>query len=260
MFTEDLNQILAFISEAKRTAYRERKSIDWNQTQVDIATYLDNVAGDNWRSTFIPLLEGVMTDTAKQMALSFGSQFDIQNIAALQWFDDYTLVFAQDIVETTKKGVADMTQQAMLEGWTNKQLEDRMALMFTQWRDGSTNSDEWDWYDARMPTYRREMIARTETMRASNYGSFNIMATTGTQKKEWLATADSRTRNSHMQAWSDYGGKARAIPVNQPFLVNGMHMMYPGDPAGGGEGINCRCTFIPSMDSSMENTIPFMDN
>jgi len=110
-----------------------------------------------------------------------------------------------------------------------------------------------------MPSYRRETIARTEVMRAANYGGFNLMADAGIQKKERLATGDARTRDSHMQAWSDYSGSKGAILISQPFKVNGMSMMYPGDPAGGSEGINCRCTFIPFMDSSEQNTIPFND-
>lgn len=260
MFNEDLNQCLAFLTEAKTRALHERKSIDWDQAHIDIATYLDNVSNDAWRSEFIPLLEGVMTDTASQLALSFGSRFNVQNIGALQWFDEYTLTFAQEITGTTKVGLGNLMQQAKMDGWSIKQMQDNMELMFKQWRDGSTDPDEWDWYDERMPNYRREMIARTESMRASNYGAFNIMRDTGSAKKEWLATADDRTRDTHMQAWSDYG-EGKGIPIDQPFIVGGEHMMFPGDPdADPSESINCRCTFVPDADSSELNDIPLYED
>lgn len=223
---------------------------------MDILTYMDNVSGDNWRTTFTPLISGVMQETAGQLAASFGSRFNVQNVDSLQWFDEYTLTFAQDITETTKDGLSDLIQQAQAEGWTTSKIQDRMELMFKQWRDGSTDTDEWDWYDERMPSYRREMIARTETMRASNYGSLNLMRDAGVQRKEWLATADNRTRDSHMQAWNDYG-EGRGIALDQPFDVGGQHLMYPGDPNGDpSETVNCRCTEIPTMDSSEDNVIP----
>jgi len=253
MFNADLDQCLAFITEHKAQALKQRKSIDWEGMHVDILTYMDNVSQDTWRETFIPLLEGVMTDTAEQLALSFGSRFDVQNIGSLQWFDEYTMTFATDIVDTTKTGLSDLLQQAQYEGWTISQMQDRMELMFQQWRDGSTDSEEWDWYDERMPNYRREMIARTETMRASNYGSANIMAEAGVERKEWLATNDNRTRETHLTAWDTYSGDG-AILMNDAFDVGGESLMYPGDPDGDpSETINCRCTLIPHLDSSLEN-------
>lgn len=256
LFQNQLDQCLAFITEEKQGMFRERKSFDWDQLTVNIATYLDNVGQDEWRTAFVPLLEGVMQDTSGQLAASFGAAFNVQNIGSLQWFDEYTFTFAQDINTTTKTSLADLCQQGKFEGWTTKQLQDNMLLMFEQWRKGSTDPDEWDWYDQRMPAYRREMIARTETMRATNYGGYKILSETGTGRKEWLATSDARTRPSHMSAWADYSGD-KAIPMNQPFNVNGSHLMYPGDPKGDpSETINCRCTLIPYIDSAFQNTVP----
>lgn len=197
-----------------------------------------------------------MVDTAKQLVISFGAQFDIQNIPALQWFDEYTLTFAQEISKTTKDGMAALLQQGRAEGWSIEVMQDRMELMFKQWRDGTTDKQEWDWYDARMPNYRRETIARTESMRAVNYGSLHIIQEAGVEKKEWLATGDKRTRPSHMDAWAQYSGAKGAIPVMQAFQVGGQSMQYAGDPAGGSEGINCRCTVIPYFDKAAFDNKP----
>lgn len=255
-FQSDLDNMLALLTEEKKRSKARKSNFDWNAYELDIYNYLNTVGKENWRETFVPLLEGVMTEQAEQMIASFGLQFDVPNIAALQWFDSYTLQFAQEINETTKRGVGDLIQQAKYEGWGVTQMQDKLGLMFEQWRTGSTDPEEWDWYDERMPQHRLETIARTESMRASNYGSHNLLDEWGVKQKEWLATNDKRLRDTHYEAWLNYGGKDKAIPMNQPFIVGGQNLMYPGDPAGGSEGINCRCTLIPSIASSLENTPP----
>lgn len=61
--------------------------------------------------------------------------------------------------------------------------------------------------------------------------------------KCWVATNDNRTRDWHAQAWSDYGSKENAIPIDDPFIVNGEEMMYPGDKAASPSNVyNCRCS------------------
>lgn len=62
--------------------------------------------------------------------------------------------------------------------------------------------------------------------------------------KVWLTVNDSRTREWHSQAGYDYGSNDKSIPIDEPFIVNGEEMMYPGDESGGAspENIyNCRC-------------------
>ena len=80
--------------------------------------------------------------------------------------------------------------------------------------------------------------ARTMVTGAENAGrldSYNNLAEQGVvQKKEWIATPDDRTRESHIAV----DGEERDI--DKPFS-NGL--MYPGDPSGApAEVWNCRCT------------------
>jgi len=147
-------------------------------------------------------------------------------------------------------------QQGMYDGWSIPTLQDHIGEMFDQWMQGGDTSEDWDWYDARMPAYRLEMIARTETMRASNYGNLNLMSDWGIEKKEWLATADQRTRDTHLAAWDEYSGDG-AIPIDEAFIVGGAHLDYPGDPSGPPEEtINCRCTTLPVVEGGEENLSP----
>lgn len=61
--------------------------------------------------------------------------------------------------------------------------------------------------------------------------------------KCWIATNDLRTRDWHMDAWDDYGDKSKAIPLDEPFIVNGEEMMYPGDKSASPSNVyNCRCS------------------
>lgn len=82
---------------------------------------------------------------------------------------------------------------------------------------------------------RSVVIARTEVIGASNAGSQQAAQQTGLDlQKEWIATRDERTRNSH----EDLDGEVRDL--NEPYS-NGL--MYPGDPVGSAEDvIQCRCT------------------
>ena len=69
---------------------------------------------------------------------------------------------------------------------------------------------------------------QSATLTATNYGSDVVAG------QEWIATADSRTRESHVEL------DGEVVGINEPFS-NGLD--YPGDPAGdAAETINCRCT------------------
>jgi hypothetical protein len=84
---------------------------------------------------------------------------------------------------------------------------------------------------------RSLVIARTESTTAANYG-INMGAESSDYEVEkfWINTKDKRTRFSHLVMTQD------AIAINQPFIVGGVPMMYPGDPsAPAAEVVNCRC-------------------
>lgn len=88
------------------------------------------------------------------------------------------------------------------------------------------------------PVQRAEVIARTETHTAANYAqreAVRAIDLPGVQK-EWLAVEDARTRESHAQA------DGQVVGMDEPFVVGGAHLMFPGDPDGPAEEIiNCRC-------------------
>lgn len=242
--------LLANINEIAGKARRAKASIQWQQVVSDLAAFYQKqeVA---WREAYAPLMSALITDQGHQWNASLGTSFAVPNIYGADWFNGYTLTFAQQVNETTLTTLGDMFAQAQLEGWTVQQMQNRMNQLFNQWMTGDETSSDWEWYAQRLPPWRTEMIARTETLRSSNYGSFNLFQEWGVKKKEWLATFDDRTRKSHVDAGINYGrgGRPGAIPMEQPFMVNGNPMMCPGDiSAPASETVNCRCTILPVLE------------
>lgn len=93
---------------------------------------------------------------------------------------------------------------------------------------------------------RAAVIARTESIGALNGGRADgqtqIAAQLGgTWEKMWVATFDTRTRDSHRKA------EGQRVPITGLFSVGdgGALMAYPGDPGGPPEEvIQCRCTTV----------------
>lgn len=83
--------------------------------------------------------------------------------------------------------------------------------------------------------YRAQMIARTEVHSAAQFGGLTAAKESKVvREKEWIPVKDDRTRDAHSNVAS--------VPINQPFLVDGEELQYPGDPSGSPANIiNCRC-------------------
>jgi len=93
---------------------------------------------------------------------------------------------------------------------------------------------------------RAETIARTEIVRASNFATEEAFLQAGVTEKEWLATQDDRTRDSHAEM------DGQKVPVGEDFVSpDGYSAQYPGDFGVAEEDINCRCSIV-SVDSAPE--------
>ncbi len=98
---------------------------------------------------------------------------------------------------------------------------------------------------------RAEVIARTEVTYVANVAAEQsaeeLAKSVGIDlKKIWIHTRDSRTRDSHRSV------STKPINSNEKFMVGGVGMMRPGDPAGGAsQTINCRCSvaYLPADDT-----------
>ena len=100
-------------------------------------------------------------------------------------------------------------------------------------------------------------IARTETVKASNFGALEGAIQSGVPfVKEWNSVLDSRTRGLHSSA------DGRQAKENEPFKIGSDRLLHPADTSLGASArnvINCRCVidFVPldEYDSSKDTAI-----
>lgn len=106
-------------------------------------------------------------------------------------------------------------------------------------------------YASRQLTYRAQMVARTETMRAVHEASeeaFRQAIDAGDidakkLKREWVTARDERVRGSH----KSMNGQIR--DMDKPFVSgDGYSLRYPGDyNAPASEVIHCRCVVVTTF-------------
>lgn len=93
---------------------------------------------------------------------------------------------------------------------------------------------------------RATLIARTEATGAGNFGALQALTIEGVLTKKWMATEDTRTRETHRAA------DDQQVAIAQPFVVGASLLQFPGDPtAPVGEVANCRCTIIGGEDEAV---------
>lgn len=244
-FEADKRAILALVGDMKAKALQRKATINWTEMLDDVKAYLDGKGADGWRTTFVPLLEGLVEDSGDYWAAQTGLAFNVRNLLGEAWFADYTLKFAQPINQTTSDTIQTVLAQGQAEGWSTQTMQKNLETLFRQYMDGDLSAEDFKWFSDRMPPHRAELIARTETTRIQNTGSFNLFKSWDVKKKEWLATGDERTRDSHK------GASGQVKPIDEPFDVGDSKMMHPGDMSLGApvsEIADCRCSTLPVMD------------
>lgn len=153
------------------------------------------------------------------------------------WMIDHIATRITGISETTRVAIRNLIIEALKEGTDSvrvaKQIQKDWAFSYE----------------------RATRIVQTEITAAQNAASFyalDMFADTGTITKNWLATNDKRTRDSHMTAHYTQ----RDIEYNKPFIVGGAELMYPGDTSLGAparEIVRCRCTVTYRRGTSVDN-------
>jgi uncharacterized protein with gpF-like domain len=94
---------------------------------------------------------------------------------------------------------------------------------------------------------RAVSIATVETQNAAETSkeaeAQQLSGTSQQVTKTWVSQGDSKVRDSHLSA------DGQVVQINQPFIVQGESLQYPGDPSGSPSVIiNCRCSSVPNRD------------
>ena len=141
--------------------------------------------------------------------------------------------------------------QAAAEGWSIPTTQGHLHEVFQQWMAGDLTPEEFEWFDDRLPSWRTEMIARTETIRASNYGTVGTFNALGVLYKEWIVTDDDR-----LCPWCA-SMEGTIIKTNDYFFQQGSQLTVDVDGSPRALQLNyedvtgpplhpfCRCSLVP---------------
>lgn len=132
---------------------------------------------------------------------------------------------SKDMTWNTKKITRQITQ-GIIQGESLDKISKRLATV-----TASQNMNS-------MKTHARTLM--TGAQNAGRLNSYENAQKLGIEvEKEWMATLDSHTRDSHASL------DGEIVPIDKPFS-NGL--MYPGDPDGDpAEVYNCRCTMVSDI-------------
>lgn len=96
--------------------------------------------------------------------------------------------------------------------------------------------------------YRAERLVRSSYNTASNHAHLEAVLEAGFPNKRWLTSRDARVRRPIKSSHYDHASaEGQTVPVEEPFIVSGEPLLYPGDSSRGasiGNCANCKCTII----------------
>lgn len=220
------SQVNQFIT-AKRNGASDMQALD-KVTAFDLwvtlkPLYLD--AGINYGAKTLTYIKRQKA----RMPIGF-NELMIQLIE--NYFEIELLNNVEDITQTTR----DLIRNIMIEAYP-------LGLSF----DEIVKQMEVPGFTAK----RARLIARTETVTASNTGGMLAAKTTGlNMNKVWISAQDNRTRRVPRDKFDHLHMNGVTIAAEDKFNVTGELMEFPGDRksgAGAGNICNCRCThgYIP---------------
>lgn len=177
----------------------------------------------------------------RETGISFGL-YNAQAVAQLvlddpQLLPEWKIDEEKDYTWNYKK-VNNIVKQGIIQGEGVQQITDRLC------RDLCTMNEN-----------KMKMFARTALTEAQSAGRQQQMQDAHDMgievKKQWLATLDGRTRDSHRYL------DGKEVPFDKPFKSEFGDIMFPGDlTADAADVFNCRCTIVtiyPKYDTGRED-------
>lgn len=173
----------------------------------------------------LPFISEYVKSSGQQaMALVAPAEtFDEKTERITQYIKDRAKLFGKETTATTLEKVSKRLAEGIASDAGITELADAVNEVFDQF-----------------PASRSLMIARTEATSANNLGFTEAYKQSGVANaKEWIATADSRTRDSHIAV------DGEIVKLDERF---GNGLQYPGDGnADPSETVNCRCVLGPAF-------------
>lgn len=181
-----------------------------------------------WADYYLKQMPEIFSNASEDYAQRWGLFFSLSGYdeRAMEFLEKRSQKFATLVENTTYKKLKDSLIKGFIAGEGErdlaKRVEDIMTLSKRQ---------------------RAGTIARTEIFGVVNRSHHMTLVENGIERKEWLTARDERVRPAHLDA------DGQVVETNQPFVVGGEHLMYPGDPNGSpGNTVNCRCLSLPYIE------------
>lgn len=172
----------------------------------------------------LPFIQEFVQEAGDQamQTINPAEQFEITE-RVQKYIKERAKAMAKQVNDTTLEKLSRTLAEGLEAGEGIAKLTDRVNSVYEEY-----------------PTYRAEMIARTEATAANNRGFIESYDQSGVANaKEWIATNDANTRDSHASADGEIVGL-------EDSFSNGLE--YPGDPSGDpSETVNCRCVLAPAF-------------
>jgi len=204
-----------------------------NLSPAEIEALAAMLAAEGLRGVITPVVETVVFEFGEDAAREIDPDASFtRSPAVTQFLAERGGERIDTINETTRDALRGALIAGVEAGEGIPGIRERVQLVFAEGRRS-----------------RATLIARTETVGASNFGAFDGYRQTGVPEKEWLGTPDGRSRESHTSVGLD--GQRRLI--NQDFVApSGAHGPCPGAMGSAEEDVQCRCTVLPVIPNAGE--------
>jgi len=184
--------------------------------------------GADLKKNLNPVTQSVLQRAGEELFAEIGRADDPWKIApsaALKFIGSRDKLL-ESVGETAQSQLNTALQAGLENGETTEQLAGRVKGVFNN-----------------LQNFEARRIAMTETSAAYGFSRHQAMTDAGIEYKGWLSSHGPTVREAHAQAEADYADSP--IPLDDPFIVDGEELMYPGDEAGSpGNVINCHCIQI----------------
>lgn len=243
-------ELQSALTEERREALNRKGTPSLSMFILMAVNYLTGRSTAMWdakfNQAFIELVTATGMVSAGLLKETIGASELAAVVQASKWLADYKMVFAQAVNKTTMNDIKFLVNEAINRGSSIREVSTQLDAVFDVWMfNASPDDPDWKWFLDRKPTYRRNLIARDQILKASNSGKNQLHKAWGVKQRAWIATADNRVRESHLWA------HGQIVDVDTPFTLGSGHkVMHPGDGSFGaplGEIIQCRCVEIPTQ-------------
>jgi phage portal protein BeeE len=183
---------------------------DWLEL---LRTVISDGTKGGWELFRSEVAGGISFNIFQQKAVEFAARQAAQKISGIQI--------------TTERAVRQLVAKGVENGWSLNETTKALSELYDDFKGD-----------------RAETIARTETASSVSWGKYQSARESASRlglalKREWVATHDDRTRDTHRDA------DGQRIGLDDTYTVGGAHLKQPADPSGPPEEIiNCRCTEI----------------